>query len=236
MSKPEEGAYLLFGKHLAQQLHQMGGSVYAIFRGGSMSSLAVCQHLAAGVGGGYLKHPLGFGGLFLKLCHLFLRAGQDALRLERYSVGHGAGHKGAYHSGVIFGFYLEAHMALFAVANAIGSVGGKAHVRLLLVLEVIGYIVHADFFRRTENDPQFPVAFDTGIFQSTQTVQGHNGRALVVGNAPSVGVVIVDHHGVRIGVPALAGGDHVQMGHDHCIAVAFTVFRVGSVVSHIFCL
>ena len=201
-----------------------------------MGSLAVCQHLATGVGGGHLKHPLGFGSLFLKLRHLFLRAGQDALRLERHSVGHGAGHKGAHHSGVILGFYLEAHMALFAVANAIGSVGGKAHVRLLLVLEVIGHIVHANFFRRTENDPQFPVAFDTGILQSAQAMKSNNSRALVVRNAPSVGVVIINHHGVRIGVPALAGGDHVQMGHNHCIAVAFAVFRVGSVVSHIFCL
>ena len=58
-------------------------------------------------------------------------------------------------------------------------------------------------------------------------MEGHNGRPLVVGNAPAKGQVVVDDHGVGVGVPAFPGGDHVQVGHHHGVALALAVLRVG---------
>ena len=82
--------------------------------------------------------------------------------------------------------------------------------------------------------PQLPVAFHAGVFQGTQAVEGHHGGALVVRDAPAVGVVVVQHHGEGVGGPALARGDYVQMGHDHRVALALAVLGVGGVVVHVF--
>ena len=233
VDKPEEAAQLVLFKDLAQQFHQVGGGVDAVLRAGGVGGLAVAQHGAAFLGGGYFKHPLGLGRLGLELLHLLGGADQGALRLKGHRVGDRAGLKALHHRRVVLGVDLKAHVALLAVADTVGGVGGKAHVGLLFPLKVVGHVVHANLLGRAKNDPQLPVALHPGVLQSPQAVEGHNGRPLVVGNAPAKGQVVVDDHGVGVGVPAFPGGDHVQVGHHHGVALALAVLRVGGVVAYV---
>ena len=45
------------------------------------------------------------------------------------------------------------------------------------------------------------------------SVQAKNGRALVVDNAAAQKPTVTAHHGKRIGVPAGAGRDHIDMSN-----------------------
>ncbi len=194
------------------------------------------QNLAATLGGSDLEHSLGFCGLSLKLLHFRGGAGKYALRLKGDRVGHRAGLKGLHHGRVVFALHLKAHVALLTVADAVSGVGGKAHVRMLLPLEIVGHVVHANLLRGAKDHPQLPLARNSRVLQSAQTVQGHNRRSLVVRNAPAIGKIVVNHHGIGVGVPALPSRHHIQVSHHHGVALSFAIFRVGGVIAHVFCL
>ena len=198
-----------------------------------MGGFAHSHDGGAVLGGGDGERGLLSLGFFLQGGPLLRCAADLAQGLIGHGVYHGAGGERNHHRAALPGDP-EVQPALFAVAHAVLRVGGEAHVGELLLGKVVLHVLHADLLGGTEDDPQLPVAFHAGVFQGTQAVEGHHGGALVVRDAPAVGVVVVQHHGEGVGGQPSPAGTTSKWAMTHRVALALAVLGVGGVVVHVF--
>ena len=216
-----------------EQADQVRGGIDAVFRPRGVRSHAVRRDVRAVRRAREVK-PDFAGGCRIGEAAVFRVVAEDVrLRLVRDGVDNRARPEAADPIADRSG-HREAEQALFAVAQAVGSVGREAHRRLLLPREVIAHVLHADLLGRAEHDAQLALADDARVAQGAQAVQRDDCRTLVVGHAAAVGKAVADRHGERIAFPALAGRHDVEVRHDDGVFLALADLGVHRVVVAVF--
>ena len=151
-------------------------------------------------GGVRLDRHLGEAGN--RVAHRAAVKGHDVASLE-----HGRGERGA-------------EVPLLAAAHREGGVGREQERRLLVVLEVVFDVAHADLFVAAEHHAQRVGQLDPRAGKVVRHIHREDGRALVIDDAAAeeVALALREHKGVLR--PAGSRRDHVHMGDRRDLLVA----------------
>ena len=105
-----------------------------------------------------------------------------------------------------------AKLALLRITDRELGIGSKQEGRILMSRQIMGHILHARLLIATQECAERIPGGHALAKEKCASVQTKNGRTLVVDDAAAEQPTVTARHGKRIGVPARAGGNHVNMG------------------------
>ena len=218
---------LALQRQCSQQLHQRGQRVVALVGSGSVGvqTLSVEHHavgvhfgkeVAARLFGNVVHHLVQVGGLQTQ--HLGLGRSGDYVELDAGIDPCNAGQNLFLFPGS-GGICVQA--ALFDVDDGIVRIGRQRLGRNGIGGKVVGDVGRAALLVRTEDDLAVLAKGHVQLLQRTHGVEGSQRRALVIGSAAAVDLGLVFLHLQRRTLPAVAGGDDVQVGKDAQLGLVF---------------
>ena len=205
---------------LQQIIHHQGNGVDGALRQRSVAALAVSGDADKAFALAGHLHPVGVGQLVL----VGLYNGKGAVR---------------HHVGCYAAFHLyqiarqrrtgkgAAVVPLLTVTHREFAVRREAESGLGVVGQIIVHVLHAGLLGAAQQDAQGVRQGLALFFEELGGVQRQHSRSLVVRSAAADHEALALHHGERVGVPAVALGNHIQMGDGGNLLFAFAFdFRV----------
>ncbi len=117
--------------------------------------------------------------------------------------------------------------ALLPVAEGEVGVGAEAEEGCGEVRKVVLHVTHAALLIGAQQGPDRVLQRDVPLLQILQRVQAQDAGALVVHDAPADDPALPLPHGEGVVLPAVAGGDHVQVGDGGQIPVLRALAQLG---------
>ena len=98
---------------------------------------------------------------------------------------------------------------------------------------IIREIFAARFLRSAEHNAQTAFGRHLLLLENFQTIQRHNGCALVVCRAAPKAMTVTGGHDKRISLPAVSGRDNIHMGQHGGRLFPLAIFGMAGIIVHV---